>query len=98
MKTFTAFALKEMGSQQSLVESSLCVCECMLGVSSLSGEKTTCVCVRVCKKGKWEQERPQLGVSSLSGSSFSSCLKTSLIHKGYPGHVCKRVFAFSVES
>ena len=68
MKTFTAFALREMGSQQRLVESSLCVCECLLGVSSLSG------------------------------SSFSSCLKTSSIHKGYPGHVCKRVFAFSVES
>ena len=35
MKTFTAFALREMGSQQRLVESSLCVCECVLGVSSL---------------------------------------------------------------
>ena len=47
MKTFTAFALREMGSQQRLVESSLCVCECLLGVSSLSGEQTTCVCVCV---------------------------------------------------
>lgn len=74
----------------------MCVSACYEFQVFLESRLRVCVCV--CTKGKWEQERPQLGVSSLSGSSFSSCLKTSLIHKGYPGHVCKRVFAFSVES
>lgn len=43
-----------------------------------------------------EQERPNLGVSNLSGLSLSSYLK-SFVPKGVSGHVCKEDFLFQVE-